>query len=56
VDRDAPVGFRSIRVRFDLDTGDTEPERVAKLVELTERYCVVFQTLAGAPELSIEVV
>ena len=50
---DAPVGFRSIRVRFDLDT-DAEPERVAKLIELTERYCVVFQTLARAPELSVQ--
>jgi uncharacterized OsmC-like protein len=54
VDRDAPVGFRSIRVRFDLDT-DAEPEQVAKLIELTERYCVVFQTLAGSPELSLVV-
>jgi uncharacterized OsmC-like protein len=52
VDRDAAVGFRSIRVRFDLDT-DAEPERVAKLIELTERYCVVFQTLAGSPQLSL---
>jgi uncharacterized OsmC-like protein len=50
---DAPVGFRSIRVRFDLDT-DAEPERLAKLIELTERYCVVFQTLAGSPELSVQ--
>ena len=54
VDRDAPVGFRSIRVRFDLET-DAEPEQVAKLIELTERYCVVFQTLAGSPELSLTV-
>jgi uncharacterized OsmC-like protein len=52
VDRDAPVGFRSIRVRFDLDT-EAEPERVAKLIELTERYCVVFQTLARTPELTV---
>ena len=52
VDRDAPVGFRAIRVRFDLDT-DAEPEQLAKLLELTERYCVVFQTLAGSPELSM---
>jgi uncharacterized OsmC-like protein len=51
-DREAPVGFRAIRVRFELDT-DAEPERVAKLLELTERYCVVFQTLAGSPELSV---
>jgi uncharacterized OsmC-like protein len=54
VDRDAPVGFRSIRVRFELDT-DAEPEKVAKLIELTERYCVVFQTLSGSPELSFAV-
>ena len=54
VDRDAPVGFRAIRVRFDLDTG-ADPEMVAKLIELTERYCVVFQTLAGSPQLTMEV-
>jgi uncharacterized OsmC-like protein len=52
-DRDAPVGFRAIRVRFELDT-DAEPERVAKLLELTERYCVVFQTLAVPPSLSVD--
>jgi uncharacterized OsmC-like protein len=52
VDREAPVGFRAIRLRFDLDT-DAEEERVAKLVELTERYCVVLQTLAKPPELSV---
>jgi uncharacterized OsmC-like protein len=52
-DREAPVGFRAIRVRFELDT-DAEPERVAKLLELTERYCVVFQTLAVPPELSVD--
>ena len=49
---DAPVGFRSIRVRFDIDT-DADPDKVAKLIELTERYCVVFQTLANGPELSV---
>lgn len=54
VDRNAPVGFRSIRVTFDLQT-DAEPDRVAKLIELTERYCVVFQTLAISPKLSMEV-
>jgi uncharacterized OsmC-like protein len=52
-DREAPVGFRAIRLRFELDT-DAEPERVAKLLELTERYCVVFQTLARTPELSVD--
>ena len=54
VDREAPVGFSSIRVRFELQT-DAEPERLAKLIELTERYCVVFQTLARSPELSLAV-
>ncbi len=51
VDRDAPVGFRSIRLTFELDT--TAPDdKVKKLVELTERYCVVLQTIAKTPELS----
>ena len=53
VDRDAPVGFRAIRLRFDLDT-DAEDERITKLIELTERYCVVLQTLAGAPALTLD--
>ena len=52
VDRDAPVGFRSIRLRFDLDT-DAGEEDLATLLRLTERYCVVFQTLARPPELSV---
>ena len=52
VDRSAPVGFRSIRLRFDLESGADEAT-IAKLVELTERYCVVLQTLGGAPELSV---
>jgi uncharacterized OsmC-like protein len=51
VDRDAPVGFRSIRVTFDLDT-DAGEEDLATLARLTERYCVVLQTLARPPELS----
>jgi uncharacterized OsmC-like protein len=53
VDREAPVGFRSIRLRFDLVT-DAEEARVAKLVELTERYCVVLQTIAGTPALGVD--
>jgi uncharacterized OsmC-like protein len=51
VDRDAPVGFTAIRLRFDLDTDASEDE-LATLLKLTERYCVVFQTLANTPELS----
>jgi uncharacterized OsmC-like protein len=50
VDRDAPVGFRSIRLRFDLDT-DAGEEDLATLIRLTERYCVVLQTLAVTPQL-----
>ena len=46
VDREAPVGFAAIRLRFDF-TSDESKEALDKLLELTERYCVVFQTLAG---------
>jgi uncharacterized OsmC-like protein len=46
VDREASVGFTAIRLRFDL-TSDESPEALDKLLERTERYCVVFQTLAG---------
>ncbi len=52
VARDAPVGFRAIRLRFDLDT-DAAPEQVAKLVQLTERYCVVLQTLRQTPPVEV---
>ena len=46
VDREAPVGFKAIRLRFELSSDESE-EALAKLLELTERYCVVGQTLAG---------
>jgi uncharacterized OsmC-like protein len=46
VDRDAPVGFKNIRLTFDLDS-EASPEQIATLRKLTERYCVVYQTLAG---------
>ena len=52
VSREAPVGFSAIRLHFDLDT-DASPEQKAKLIELTERYCVIFQTLAQAPALGV---
>jgi uncharacterized OsmC-like protein len=52
VDRDAPVGFRSIRLHFDLES-DASVEDLDALIATTERYCVVFQTLASSPELSI---
>ena len=50
VDKTAPVGFSAIRVRFDLDT-DAPREQIVKLLELTERYCVVYQTLRNSPEI-----
>jgi uncharacterized OsmC-like protein len=53
VAKDAPVGFRAIRLRFDLDT-DASPDQLATLLKLTERYCVVFQTLNSRPQLSVE--
>lgn len=52
VDREAPVGFTDIRLTFDLDS-DASDEQLATLVRLTERYCVVFQTLAASPALSV---
>jgi uncharacterized OsmC-like protein len=48
VAKDAPVGFREIRLRFELDT-DAGAEQKKKLIELTERYCVVLQTIRKAP-------
>lgn len=53
VDRDVPVGFSAIRVRFDLDT-DASEEDLATLLRLAERYCVVLQTIAGTPLLDVE--
>ena len=52
VDKEAPVGFRSIRLKFDLDT-DAPQEKLDQLLKLTERYCVVFQPLNHKPELSV---
>ena len=51
VSKEAPVGFRSIRLTFAIESDATE-EEIATLLRLTERYCVVYQTLAGAPALS----
>ena len=50
VDREAPVGFREIRLAFELET-DAGEEELATLLKLTERYCVVLQTIAAAPRL-----
>jgi uncharacterized OsmC-like protein len=54
VDKEVPVGFREIRLRFDLDTSASDDE-VATLIRLTERYCVVLQTLRSSPATSVSV-
>ncbi|MGI5130281.1 OsmC family protein [Pseudonocardia sp. CA-107938] len=54
VSKDAPVGFRDIRLSFALDT-DADADQVATLVKLTERYCVVLQTLTTSPATSVSV-
>jgi uncharacterized OsmC-like protein len=51
VARDTPVGFSAIRLNFDLDT-DASPDQLATLLRLTERYCVVYQTLARPAQLT----
>jgi uncharacterized OsmC-like protein len=52
VERDAPVGFAAIRLSFELDA-DADDDQLATLGRLTERYCVVLQTIAGRPALSM---
>ena len=52
VDREAPVGFRAIRLAFDID-GDLSEEQLATLMKLTERYCVVYQTLKSGPPVEV---
>jgi uncharacterized OsmC-like protein len=52
VSKDAPVGFRDIRLSFEID-GDLSEEQRATLMKLTERYCVVYQTLRAAPPIAV---
>src|ERR1700742_4209398 len=53
VDKEAPVGFRQIRLRFDVDT-DVPQDKLDQLLKLTERYCVVYQTIAKGPPVDIK--
>jgi len=55
VAKDAPVGFRSIRLTFDLDT-DAGEEQLASLLKLTERYCVIYQTLRNPPAAEAKII
>jgi len=52
VDKEAPVGFAEIRLRFDLDT-DAPQDKLDLLLKLTERYCVVYQTIKHGPKVSV---
>jgi uncharacterized OsmC-like protein len=52
VEKQAPVGFRDIRLSFDID-GDLTDEQLATLMKLTERYCVVYQTLRSPPPIGV---
>jgi uncharacterized OsmC-like protein len=55
VAKDAPVGFRQIRLRFDLDTAAPQ-DKLDQLLKLTERYCVVYQTLKSGPPIEVKMV
>jgi uncharacterized OsmC-like protein len=52
VSKEAPVGFQNIRLKIALDTDATQ-EQIATLIRLTERYCVVYQTLVNSPEITV---
>ncbi len=52
VEKQSPVGFRDIRLSFDID-GDLTDEQLATLLKLTERYCVVYQTLRSSPPIDV---
>ena len=52
VDKEAPVGFAEIRLRFDVDT-DAPQDKLDLLLKLTERYCVVYQTIKNGPKVSV---
>jgi uncharacterized OsmC-like protein len=52
VAKDAPVGFAQIRLRFDLDT-DAAQDKLDQLLKLTERYCVVYQTIKSGPQVDV---
>ena len=54
VAKDAPVGFRQIRLRFDVDT-DAPQDKLDQLLKLTERYCVVYQTIKSGPPVDVHI-
>ena len=52
--KEVPIGVKAVRINFQIDS-DAAPEQLAKLVQLTERYCVIFQTLKHPPEIEVRV-
>jgi uncharacterized OsmC-like protein len=54
VSKEVPVGFKNIQVSFDLETDATE-DQIGTLIKLTERYCVIFQTLKTSPEINVRI-
>jgi len=54
ISKDAPVGFKTIRLNFKID-GDADEDQLKKLVELTKSYCVVYQTLVSTPPIVIHI-
>jgi uncharacterized OsmC-like protein len=54
ISKEVPIGFQRIRLRFELDS-DATPEQRQKLLSLTERYCVIFQTLKSPPQIASEI-
>jgi len=53
VDKETPVGFKDIRLAFDIDT-DADEDKLATLLKLTERYCVIYQTLSNPPSIALQ--
>ena len=54
INKEVPVGFEAIRVKFDIDAPQATPEQLKALQEKTEQYCVVFQTLVKPPKIATE--
>jgi len=52
ISKEVPIGFKAVRLRFDIDSDATE-EQLATLMKLTERYCVIYQSLKNPPALSV---
>jgi uncharacterized OsmC-like protein len=54
IDRAAPIGLTDVTLRFDIDS-DADPAKLERMIQTTERYCVIFQTLKNPPKLSVAI-